>query len=436
MHAIFGKTVAPILLFSLFIFFAPVCHPALAMEDLPDQGDSDTSTPDDTNYFSYAYKQIDFLSKTDGQRWGYVTPLLPKGFFSIHFSSRFLRWDSKYDEDGNSERFKDQIKFSDPTSDFFNLNVMAKGSSQFHNLFLSYGITDSLDLVFNAPMVYQNNRMIYDFMPGKSSAMGLRSTKEFIDFLEELGRPRPVLKYVSVAWEMSDINLGTDWNFFRNHNFSSVFSWRAILPTGRLADPNQALIFGLGPQLDSGKGSFGFNSGFGFDFRPPKPVDIMHWALKGEYSYRFKGKRRAPAFHEPNQNAVNSLDAFGVNTDYYPDLSKMDDYYYVTPQSAFDGLAYWGFDLKYVDFGLGYQYHWRQEPLVDSDSKAFEKMLDLYGSFTSVQRGNALAYINVPMYHYHVPLEIYFEYRLSLHGKNSFVFKDDYQGGAKLYIPF
>ena len=429
--------------FLLFLLAAVVSilafFPATPCPAADKQNDETDQEKEEKGYFSYYGQRLGFLSRTYYDRWGFATPLPPKGFFSINFSTRFLRWDSRFNEDGDIGRVIDPVDFMEPSlnnDDFFSLKINAKGSSQFHDLSLAYGITDSLNISLNVPMAFQNNSMTYNFSPGRSAPLGIRSTREFIDFLEALGRPRPVSRYESKAWEMGDINIEAGWNFFRNNNFSSLFFAKVFFPSGRLAEPNQALIYGLGPDRDTGKGSFGFGAGFGFDFRPPEPAGFMFWSLKGDYSYRFKGKRFSPSLGKPDQASINSLEAFGVNTDYFPDISNMDDYYYVTPGSAFAGLGYWGFDFKYANFGFGYEFSWAQEPDLDSNSVAYEKMLDLFDSYTEELKSTAMGAVRVPMYHYHVPLEIYFEARYPLFGNYALFFEDDYRGGARLFIPF
>lgn len=390
-------------------------------------------------YFRHAYKRTLVISENHDQRWGWVTPSNPRGTLGVDFSVQVKRANQRYDADGNPERVLESIRFDDPyggDGSFFSFDAKAKGGGMLTSLDFTYGYCRAIDFFARFPFAYEETWLEFEFEPGTSALLGYRTKEDFFRFFELMGRPRPGSHYKSKAWELRDFRVGASVNYFRNDYFSAAASLAMVFPTGRQADPNQGLIYGLGPQVDAGDGSFAPEITHGMDFRAPGIMDFLTLSLEGTYAYYLQGSRRSPRFLEPDAGFVRTLETLGFSSALFPDLSDLDDRYFVTPGSRVDALAFVGFDFIYARFGMGYELGWKQKPVIQTDSDAFEEMLDRFEAYESEQTQNALGKVTIPFGPYGVPVALDYEFRYSLTGSHTPRFLDDHKGTIQVLVPF
>ena len=390
-------------------------------------------------YLSTVREQTIALSEGRDDRWGLATASTPRGSLDMRFSVRFLRANDRLDSDGEIDQVIDRIRIADPyggAGAFLTFDPKAKGTAQLYTFSFRYGVCDAIDLRARFPFQYVESWFELNPTPGTSSLMGIRNDKEIYRFLESLGRPRPVSHYRSKGWELRDMDVGVSINYFRNAYVSLATEASLVFPTGRQADPDEALIYGLGPQVDAGKGSFAPGIAQALDLRGPGVTDFLSLSLQAKYAYFFRGQRQAPRFLEPDPDFVSTLDALGFSFDSFPDLSDLDDHYDVTPASRFDGQALLDWDFKYASFGFGYAYRWDQRPVVQANLEEFEKLLEQYEAYEASALHTAVGWVGVPLFPYGVPVAFGFEARYPLAGHNTARYLDDYQGTLRVVLPF
>jgi len=347
--------------------------------------------------------------------------------------------DSRYSDDGDFGDYFEPQKNEDPyggDTPFFEMTDNVEGEFEGYDIKAAFGITDPLDVFIEVPLQKRDMRLKTHFVPGTCSRIGVRNVEQLYDLYELMGRPRPAMTYKSKSLEMGDLVLGAVWNFHHGEMLSTSVEGRLALPTGKRADPNQALIYGLGPQVDIGTGSYAPGLSFNGDFRPPLPWKLLILSLDLDYDYRIKGMHRAPRYLEPNEQALAYLPEMSFFDRLFPDLSGLDDFYYVTPGSRVHGRIMAYVDGVYVTFGLGYDHEWEQEPVIDSDSAPFEEMLDVLGSYRETELRQTVAAIECPLYQLKIPAMVRFEAYFPIFGRNGFRFENQYRTDVAFFVPF
>lgn len=388
-------------------------------------------------YWDYILKRVGEVENMD--LWSLVTTQLPEGVFGLKFKWTHKRADSRYNDKGKETPLVQTIEFDDPfggEGKFLTLDFDAKGFGYGYTFQLSYGITDPLDVYIELPFQTEYLYMNPRFKAGTCANLGIRTLKDFYDFLELLGRPKLVEKYESTGWETGDIHTGFSFNYYRSRYLSTAFTGRVFFPTGRLADPNESINYALGPQLDVGMGSYAVGATHGLDIRPPWPISRLTGAFEISWAYYFEGRRAAPKFMKPQIDLERTFQADPEILAYFPDLSDMPDHFYVTPGHQIDWNIKMGLDFGILGVAVGYAYAWAQEPKIDAKSKDFKRMLDVFEMFAETETETLILHASPNLMSADIPVMLDFTLEYPLGGKNSIKFEDSYAAQIQLFYPF
>lgn len=365
--------------------------------------------------------------------WG-ATATIPQGYLVLYGGWGTMRPHKRYDEDRELIDMLPVFDVPDPfhgDGDFFSFDFHADGSLMGFTFGAMYGINDTVSIGFNTIFSKLEISMDPIFTPGSCERLGVATLGEFYKLLELLGRPRPKHSYTSDGVDWGDTSISVIWNYFRGDWFSAGLTGNMFLPTAHQADPNTSLIFALGPDIDSGTPAWGFGINKMLDFKLPKPADFITLSITGEAAYYFQTKRKSPRFLEPNQDVWDYMTAQGVELDFLPDLSDMDEYYYYTPPpwvAASIGLGA-------GPFSLAYRHGWGFEADYQSNSPGFRKMLDEIGLVGTGDDGKIIFSASVPLTPIYLPAIAQFRMEYVTDGRNNLVFRDIYQAGIGIFIP-
>ena len=396
----------------------------------------ETSPP--RTYFDYAVLNAQEIERgNDLLLWGRLPMRLPSQTLAARLGFEHRRIDSIFDSTGELHDNLGRFTVPDPfgsSRNFLTVEPTFHGIIDRLNLEASFGVTDSLTWFGRVPMQREELWLDFDFEAGTSSALGIRTTRDWFQTLENIGRPAPRHYYRSKALELGDVETGLSWNYSRSSAAYLSLAGRVSFPTGRLADPNEALIYGLGPQIDDGRGSYGVGLTHRVDFFLPLRTRWIGLVLETSYDYYFKGKRRVPHFLEPDPTFRAQLDRIGVDEAYFPDLSDANDYYYVTPGSQFDYLAGVSLRFHYFGVGAGFTTAWSQEPELEGDREMLE-LLDATDAYRAQTRMAVVGEIGVPLSPIYVPGVVSLGFRYPVGGRNALQDEDNATAQIELFFP-
>lgn len=365
--------------------------------------------------------------------WG-ATATIPQGYMVLFGGWGTMRPHKRFDENRELIDMLPIFEVPDPFHDegeFFSFDFRADGSLIGFTAGAMYGVTDTVSVGINTIFSKLDITMDPVFTPGSCERLGIATLEEFYKMLELLGRPRPKHSYSSDGVDWGDTTLSVLWNYFRGDWFSGGLTGNLFLPTAHMADPNQALIFALGPDIDSGTPAWGFGISKMFDFKLPAPADFITVSLTGEAAYYFQTRRKSPRFIEPNQDVWDYMMAQGVELDFLPDLSDMDSHYYYTPPPWVAGSI----SVGAGPFSLAYRHGWGFEADYQSNSPGFRKMLDEIGLVGTGDDGKIIFAASVPLTPIYLPAIVQFRMEYVTDGRNNLVFRDIYQAGIGIFIP-
>ncbi len=394
-----------------------------------------------------------------------VTSQLPKGYLSFKWDWGTIRAKNRYNNKRKLGPVMEPIAFTDEGNELINIDLGLNGHGGGHTFQLSYGLTDPLDWYIEIPFTYMNVSFDpklsniktadgeeykdgdgeggYKVHPSLAPLLGIKDGRDFTacQFLYEtmpmLGRPTPAADYQG-KWLLGDINTGFSWNIYRTELFSVALTPRVFLPTGHKPHPNNNLLWGTGPEIETGIG--GWAAGFtqGYDMRLfrhtfhvgklPIPLDIIASTEFGA-SYGFPQQREYPDnFPVPNPLAAE------LDPTAFPDLSELDGTFTYTPGWSVDWISQVQVQFAIFGFGVAYGIQHSQEPELIGDDTflMMAKGLELLGQQTleAVQFAGSISLL--PFY---IPLDIAFQYRKVVDGYNAIVFDNYYQLTVKGYIP-
>jgi len=368
--------------------------------------------------------------------WGTLPTRLPRGTAMFQAIYRHRRIDSYYQEDGDIEDKWLQVEYPDPYKEgerLFKMDAEFQGKIQNLDLLFAYGLSENWMLYTIFPLQREETWLHVTFRPGTISALGVRTADDFYRLMEKLGQPRPVTRWRSKAWQLGDMSGGVSWQYFHHRLARLSLTGEAIFPTGRLADANRALIYGLGPQIDSGGGSFALAINHRMEASMPGH-EWLNLHLDGRYRYGFSGKRRVPRFLPPTADTMQEWEQFGLDEAFFPGEFD-DDFYTVTPGSQVEALGGVGFVFHYFAVGLGYRLSWKQEPELEAE----RTMLDLLNATNAYQaeiaHGLSLE-VGAPLYDVYVPGVLSLGYVHPTGGKNAFVAEDHFTLQLQMLAPF
>ncbi|NLH48833.1 MAG: hypothetical protein GX444_09545 [Myxococcales bacterium] len=378
-------------------------------------------------------KHAEHMAMTELDLWG-SSSTIPEGFGVMLFGYGTMRAAQRYD---NRRKLIDIIPVFDIPDpfhiggNFFSLDFNVHGSTKGYFAGFMYGITDTLMIGSTTMLADIEIKMDPIFTPGSCERLGVATRAEFYRLLEQLGRPRPKHYYKSEPLDWGDTDLFVTWNWYRSKYFSTATTQRLYLPTAHRAEPDKAIIFALGPDLDVGNAAWGLNLSEAWDFRPPAPANIVTFSLGAEGAIYFQTKRKSPKFLKPNRDVWDYMKSQGVELDFFPDLSDIDPYYYYTPPPwvAVSG----GFGIGPIS--LTYRHGWGFNGKYETNSPGFKKVIDEIGLVGTGDDGKIVAAASLPLTPLYIPgiAQFRFEYRTD--GRNSLVFRDVYQMGVGFLIP-
>jgi hypothetical protein len=364
--------------------------------------------------------------------WGVTTA--PEGYLVATFGWGTLRPYKRFDNDRKLVEILPILSFPDPfggDGKFLEFDFGVRGKGQGYLLALMYGVTDNVMVGISTQMMVTEIKIDPIFTPGTVDKLGIASLDDFMKMLEVLGRPRPKLKYATEGVDFGDTLLGVTWAYYRNKWFSGGITGNVFLPTAHTADPNQNLVFGLGPDIDTGNAAWGVNLSLPFGFRPPAPVDVVSFSFGIEGAYYFPSARHSPEFLPINQDVRDYIQSQGVDVDLFQDLTDMDPYYYYTPGP-------WAAVSAGIGVGplsISYRHGWGWEGNYDTNSPGFKRIIKEIGLVGSGDDGKVTAALSLPLTPLYIPGLIQFRFEYQTDGRNQLVFRDRYMVGCGIALP-
>jgi hypothetical protein len=432
------------------------CPQALGQEAAGDTVRALVPPPEKTvkkTYFTYLDYEMERIGAMD--LYG-VTSQLPKGYLAVKWDWGTIRAKSRYNKYGELGPVMEPLAFSVGDTQILNLDLGLKGAGGGHTFQMSYGFTGLLDWYIELPFTYMDIEFDpvayavtkqagadgiereYYVDPTYAPALGItdptdqkRTVYEFLyETLPRFGRPTPATEFHG-RWLLGDINTGFSWNVFRNKRFSVALTPRVFFPTGHRPNPNSNLMYGTGPELETGIGGWAMGFTQGYDLRIFQFSNWLGAVLSSEFTvgYAFQQEREYPTNFVTPDPAAAALDPQS-----FPDLSHLEGTFSYTPGWSLDWTAQLQIQLALLGIGIAYGVTYSQEPSIDADP-AFISMiegLELFGPMYQEgwQFGATLSLL--PLY---VPVDVAFQYRLITDGYNAIVFDDFWQITVKAYIP-
>ena len=366
--------------------------------------------------------------------WG-SSVTIPQGFGVVLFGYGTQRLTQRFDQNRKLQELIPIIHVPDPfklyRGGFFDFDFAPRGSTHGYFVGAMYGLTDRVTLGVNLMWVVVHIKLDAIFTPGTCERLGIATRDEFFKLLLKLGHPPPNLQYDSDPADMGDTDVFAMWNYFRNNWFSGGVTGHLYVPTAHTAAPNNNIIFGLGPDIDTGNHAWGLGLNPVFDFRPPKPADIVTFSIGLEGAYYFQTKRKSPKFPKPDQDAWDYLEAQHVDLSFFPNLSDLDPYYYYTPPPW---VAVSG-GIGVGPFSVNYRHGWGFEGDYQSNSPGMKKMIDTIGLVGNGDDGKLTFAAGLPLTPLYIPGLVQFRFTYQTDGRNALVFRDIYQMGIGFFFP-
>ena len=375
-----------------------------------------------------------------------VTSQLPTGYLSVKWQMDFIKAGSRYDDKRKLGPVMPPIEFTQDDKKLISIDLGLEGHGGGHTFQISYGITDPLDWYIEIPFTYMNvsfNPEVAEIDdegnkidPSLASVLGVDDPKEYGpgDFLystlPQLGRPAPATSYKG-RWLLGDVNTGFSWNYYRTPRMSAALTPRIFLPTGHTPPPEQNILYGTGPELETGIGGWGVSATQGYDFRVFRHsiwIDVIA-STEATVGYFFEQKRKYPKnFVKPNPLA-QALDPAT-----FPDLSNLEGEFTYLPGMSVDWTVQLQFQIAILGLGVGYGIQHTPMPELngDPDFISMAEGLELLGAQTAQLMQLGVSTSLIPLY---IPLNVQFVYKKVLDGFNTIVFDGWYQLTLQGYAP-
>lgn len=406
-----------------------------ASSDVMKSADESSSSNSESVFKRYArwLKYYEKLALEELDLWG-NSATIPQGFLVPMFGWGTMRPYGRFDENRELVPLLPVLSFPDPWGSRgkfleFDFNIKGRGNAYF--LSAMYGITDRLMAGISTQFVVMEVMIKPEFTPGTIDKLGIATLDDFYRLMEELGRPRPKTRYKTEGVDWGDTILSTTWNYYRTSWFSTAITGNINVPTAHQADPNKNLIFGLGPDIDTGYGAWGVGATIPFDFRAPKLVKWASFSITGEGFYFFPAKRKSPDFLPIDQDVRDYLESQKVEMDLFQDLTDMDEYYYYTPGPWAAVSA--GFGIG--PLSIAYRHGWGWSAKFESNSPGFEKMVDYIGLAGEGDDGKIIASLSIPLTPIYIPALAQLRFIYVTDGRNTIVFRDQYGAGIGFFVP-
>lgn len=374
-----------------------------------------------------------------------VTSQLPAGYFSYKWDWGTIKASKRYNDKRKLGPVMEPIEFTDDNGNkIVSIDMGLEGYGGGHTFQFSYGITDPLDWYIEIPYTY----MVVKFdptmedvddagnkvNPGYAPLLGVNDPKNFTgcEFnnktLPMLGRPAVGTKYEG-NWMLGDINTGFSWNIYRTPRFSVALTPRVYLPTGHIAPSNRNLLYGTGPEIETGIGGWAVGATQGYDVRLFK----YSWWIDVIASSEFTATYALPQERDYPTNFPKPSGAASLDPQSFPDLSDLEGTFDYFPGWSMSWTAQLGVHFGPLGLGAGYGIEYSQEPELngDPDFIMMAQSLELLGA-SSVEMVQLAASLGLlPFF----PAELSFQWKKVVDGYNAIVFDDFYQITLKGYIP-
>ena len=392
--------------------------------------------------------ELKYLDKIDF--WGNATTQLPKGLLGIKYNCNFVKGGVQWDMKGNSMGGVLPVIIGDfGPQGGIKLDPRATGGAAFHSVQISYGISDAVDFYIKIPFMHLKVDLdpVYE-VRGLASIIFGQTLEDFYKTIETFGRPRPSYHYETNGVEMSDIDFGFSWQYLRNSFFAGSLTLRVYAPTGRLANPDRQIYLLLGPELDAGKGSWGFGLSAAYDARIPyKRLKYIVFSAEMDVQQRLPYKRTFPHFKKPDYSKVQNFgnDVVAGLKSFFPDVSAdAGRKYTIYPGTIFGLMASMHVDVGGVianlpgalDAGVEYDYI----AVMSSIVKGLHPAADAMMSSTLFAGGATEHHLQVgvstsALMALSIPLRLKFKYEWMFAGTNTLQLVDNWGFGVELYLP-
>ena len=391
--------------------------------------------------------------------WG-NTFLPPAGMWGFQYKYNIIKSDSRYDENGKKGPILAPVDILGGE-----LDLNPRGSAVAHKFAFLCGLGKGWAFAIECQMGTYDLEFDVDYRPpttdeAKIAAFAINDllpffglippdqvpTEKFTESLEGLwqtiellGHPRPVLVQEDKGLKMGDLSLAVGCNYYRTKHISLLGAVKFSFPTGHTADPNSALTFALGPDLDVGVGSYGFEFGHLVDFRLPEPLDWIMFATEVYYSFYTKHKRKSPTvFTKPNENIITILDWAGTDVGpYFPDLSRMESEYEYLPGSKVRGV----FQILPTLFGIlplsfGIQANYTNGSEITTNTPEFVQYINAIGLLADSWSVEGWAKITLGLFPLKIPATISAGFNQPIAGKNALILEDNWEFTFQFYSPW
>lgn len=312
----------------------------------------------------------------------------------------------------------------------------------------------------------------------------LQTLEGVFQAVELFGRPRPNVTETIDDLKFADFVFGFGYNYYRGKHLNLTAGVKVNTPTGDIADENNALTYALGPELDVGVGHWGVDLAHFLDVRLPEPFDWVQFTLELSYAYFFEDERPAPttftpplpfAFRSednfllagllsgllppentiPGDNpfdftvtgtlidvieAVDQVGGTSIAEDLapvFPDLSRLGKTIDYRPGQQFRGqisISPLLFGLLPTSFGVSYR--WTEASEIKSKAPEFATFVEAVELVAESQEWNVWGKVTLPLLPLKIPAFVSVGVQFPLAGRNSFVFKDNYEFVVQFISPW
>lgn len=400
------------------------------------------------NQFDKKVAEVEAMDK-----WG-NTAFPPRGILAFKYTYNWVRANKRFNADGSVDAAVPPLELLDNKLDF---GLSGTGSG--HKFQFFYGITNDVALfleipiqriipAFNIQYTTTDNgltKFIANVVGGIFGTPPFTELEGLWQTLELLGRPRPNTNVEDKDNQIGDISLALAWNYFRSDLFSCATGGKLTFPTGAVADPDNALTYALGPEIDIGQGSYAIEVGHILDMRPPDPFKWFILTLELYTAYYFEAERPAPHFGTPNPDLYKFLNsgfakkALGTEefVTYFPDLSGLDEHMRYRPGSQFKWVVQisptfaWWFPIS-----CGFQGIYFEESVIKANVQEFADFVDAFGLVGNANRHEFWGKATIGLFPLRIPATLAIGFNYYLAGKNVLILEDNYDVNVQIFCPW
>ncbi len=379
------------------------------------------------------------------------------------------------------------------------LDFGLKGTGEAHTFQFFYGITDRITFFAEQGIGRLSPTFNVQYTPPDLSSPTSTASlldailpqlfpNDFTSSLQELeglwqaielfGRPRPNVDETVDDLELGDFSFGIGADYLRSEYLGLATAFKIVAPTGHLADANNSLIFALGPELDIGVGSWGFQAQHWIDWRFPAPLGFLSWTLELGYQYYLETDRKSPTtFTDPVAFRITSQDkpvlaalfrsvlppshtqplpgggyaVEGTLIDVletvdpataeelgpiFPDLSDLAPTYRYHPGSQFAAQLQASYSLFGIGLAGGSVFNWTEAADIQGNIPEFATFVDAVELVAEGWRWAAWGKISVPLLPLKIPAIVATGMEFQIQGKNAFVYEDNIEVTCGIILPW